>query len=109
MDLEIACHIGTRLSHMAKKLTCNEPLVNVAVPRQCLGRGSTVAAGYRSVGPIRKYQGRWKPPAGYMPYVPKYKSDYGHHLFVMPNNEVHGRVGQIQFGAQGLGKHMSER
>ena len=48
---------GTRLSHMADKLACNEPLMNVSAPRQWLGRVATAAAGYQSVGPIRKYQG----------------------------------------------------
>ena len=50
---------GTRLGHMSEKLACNEPLMNVSVPRQWLGRGVTAAAGYQSVGPIRKYQGGW--------------------------------------------------
>ena len=82
--------------------------MNVSVSRQCIGRGETEAAGYKSVGPIRKYQGEWQPPAGYHPYVPKNKSEYGHHLFVMPKNEVHGRVGQINPGSPGVGQHMAE-
>ena len=62
---------GTRLGYMAEKLTCNEPLMNVSVPRQWLGRRATSASEYQSVGPIIKYQGRWKPPAEYPLYVPK--------------------------------------
>ena len=62
---------GTRLGHMAEKLACNKQLMDVSVPRQWLRRGATAAAGYQSVGPIRKYQGGWQPPAGYPPYVPK--------------------------------------
>ena len=62
---------GTILGHMDEKLTCNEPLMNVSVPRQWLGRGETAAAGYKSVGSIKKYQGGWQPPAEYPPYVPK--------------------------------------
>ena len=75
---------GTRLGHMADKLAYNEPLVNMSVPRQWLGRGATLSAGYKSVGPIRKYQGGWQPPAGYPPYVTKKQSKYGNHLVVMP-------------------------
>ena len=59
--------------------------------------------------PIIKYQGGWQPPAGYPPYVLKNKADYGHHLVVMPNDEVHGQVGQLQPGTPGVGKHMAER
>ena len=77
---------GTKLGHMAEKLACNEPLMNVSVPRQWLERGAISSEGYQSVGPIRKYQGGWKPPAGYSPYVPKEQAEYGHHLFVMPKN-----------------------
>ena len=47
----------TILCHMAEKLACNDPLMNVPVPRQWLGRGATLEAGYNSVGPIRKHQG----------------------------------------------------
>ena len=43
---------GTRLGNMDEKLACNEPLMTVSVPRQWIGRGLTVAAGYQSVGPI---------------------------------------------------------
>ena len=45
---------GTRLVHMAEKLACNKPLMNVSVPRKWLGRGAEAAAEYQSVGPIRK-------------------------------------------------------
>ena len=83
--------------------------MNVSVPRQCLGKGATEAAGYQSVGPIRKYQGGWKPPAGYPPYVPKKQDEYGHHLFVIPKNEANGQVGQLQPGTPGIGQHMVER
>ena len=82
--------MGTRLGHMAEKLACNKPLMNVSVPRQCIVGGATAAAGYQSVGPINKYQGGWKPPVGYPPYVPKKKAKYGHHQFFMLKNEVHG-------------------
>ena len=61
------------------------------------------------MGPISKYQGGWKPPAGYPPYVTKKQAEYGHNLFFMPNNEVHGRVGQLHPGAPGIGQHMYER
>ena len=71
MDPKSVRLTGTRLGHMAKKLACNEPLMNVSVPRKWLGRGSTEAAGYNSVEPIIKYQGGWQPPAGYPPYVPQ--------------------------------------
>ena len=64
--------------------------------------------GYQSVVPIRKYQGVWKPPEGYLPYVPKNQAEYSHHLFVMPKNELHGRVGQLQPGAPGVGQHMAK-
>ena len=72
--------------------------MNVSVPIQFLGRGATEAAGYQSVGTISKYQGGWQPHAVYPPYVPKNQAGYGHHLVVMPNNEVHGQVGQVQPG-----------
>ena len=62
---------GTRLGHMADKLASDEALINVSVPIQWLGRGSTAAAGYQSVGPISKYQGGWQPPVGFPPYVPQ--------------------------------------
>ena len=39
MDPEIVRLLGTRLGHMADKLSCNEPLMNVSVRRQWLGRG----------------------------------------------------------------------
>ena len=71
MDPESVRIPGTRLVHIAEKLACNESLVNVSVPRQWLGRGVTLAAGYQSVVSIRKYQGGWQPPAGYPTYVPK--------------------------------------
>ena len=96
---------GTILGHMADKLTCNEPLINVSLPRQWLGRGATAAAGYQSVGPIIKYQGGWQPPAGYPPYVTKKQSKYGNHLVVMPKNETHGQVGQIQPGTPDVGQY----
>ena len=78
-------------------------------PAQWLGRGATSAAGYQLVGNIRKYQGGWQPPAGYLPYVLKNQAEYGHHLVVMPKNEAHGQVGQIQPGTPGVGQHMVER
>ena len=81
---------GTRMIHMADKLACNKPLMNVSVPRQWLGRVGTAAAEYQSVGPISKYQGGLQPPAGSPLYVPKDQADYFHLLFVMPNNKVHG-------------------
>ena len=96
MDPESVRLPSTRLGHMNEKLACNEPLINVSVPRQLLGIGATSAAGYQPAGPIRKYQGGWQPPSGYSPYVPKKKAEYGHHPFVMPKNEVHGRVGQLR-------------
>ena len=40
--------------------------------------------------------------------MPKKPAKYGHHPFVMPKNEVHGRVGQIYPGPPGVGKHMVE-
>ena len=46
MDPKIFRLPVTRLGHMAEKLAYNEPLVNVSVPRQWLGRGSIEAAGY---------------------------------------------------------------
>ena len=101
--------LGSGLGHMAEKMACNKPLMNVSVPRHWLGRGATAAAWHHSVGPIIKYQGGWKPPAGYPPYVTKKKSDYSHHLFVMPKNEVNGRVGQLHPVAPGVGQHMAER
>ena len=61
------------------------------------------------MGPIRKYQGGWQPPAGYLPYVLKNQAEYGHHLVVMPNNELHGQVGQLQPEVPDLGQHMTER
>ena len=82
--------------------------MNVSVPRQCLGIGETVAVEYLSVGPISKYQGGWQPPAGYPPYVPKHQAKCDHHLFFMPKNEVHGRVGQLQLWAPGVGQQMAE-
>ena len=99
--------LGTRLVHMAEKLTCNKPFMNVSVPKQWLGIGATAAAEYQSVGPIRKYQGGWQPPAGYPSYVPRKQAEYGHHLVAMPKNKVHGQVGQLQPGAPGVGKHMA--
>ena len=100
---------GTRLGHMAEKLACNKPLMNLSVPRQWIGRGEIAAAGYQSVGPIRKYQGGWQPPVGYPPYVLKKQAEYGDHLVVMPKNEVHDQGGSLQPGTPGVGKHMSER
>ena len=91
------------------KMACNEPLMTVSIPRQWLGRGATVVAGYQSVGPINKYQGGWQPPTGYPPYVPRNQAEYGHHLVVMPNNKVHGQVGRIQPGAPGVWQHTAER
>ena len=92
-----------------KNLACNEPLMNVLVPRQWLGRLETAAACYQSVGTISKYQGGWQPPAGYHPYVPKNQAKYGHHLFGMPKNELHVQVGKLQPGAPGVGQHMFDR
>ena len=60
---------STRICHMAEKLSFNEPLMNMSVPRQWIRRGATAAAAYQSVGPIRKYQCGWQPPAAYPPYV----------------------------------------
>ena len=62
------------LVHMAEKLACNEPLMDVLAPRQWLGRVVAAALGYQSVVPISKYQGGWKCPAGYPPYMPKKSS-----------------------------------
>ena len=108
MDTKSVQLPGTRLVHMAEKLACNKPLTNVLVPRQRLGRGATAAAEYQSVGPIRKYQGGWQPHTGYPSYVPRNKSEYGHQLVVMPKNEVHGQVGQLQPWTPGVGQHMAE-
>ena len=83
--------------------------MNVSVPRQWLGRGVTAASGCQLVGLISKYQCGWQPPAGYPPYVSKKQAKYGHHPFVMPKNEIHVRVGQIQPGAPGVGQHIAER
>ena len=83
--------------------------MNVSVPRQWLGREAKVAAGYKSVGSIRKYQGGCQPPAGYPQYVIKKQAEYGHHLVVMPNNEAHGQVGQLQPGTPGVGQYTVER
>ena len=55
MDPKIVRLPGTRLGRMADKLACNEPLMNVSVPRQWIGRLATAAVGYQSVGPISKY------------------------------------------------------
>ena len=90
MDTESVWIPGTRLGHMAEKLACNNPLMNVSVPRQGFGSGATAAAGHQSVVYISKNQGEWQPPAGYTPHVPQKKSEYGHHLFVMSENEVYG-------------------
>ena len=109
MDPKSVRLLGTRLGHMAYKLACNKTLMNVSVPRQWIGRGVKVAAGYQSVGPIRKYQGGWQLPAGYPPYVPKKETKYVHNLVFMPKNEAHGQVGQIHPGTPGAGKHMAER
>ena len=100
---------GTRLVHMADKLACNKPFMNVSVPRQWLGRGATAEEGYQSVGPISKYQGGWQTPAGYLPYVPKKQAEYAHHLVAMPKNEAHGQVGQLQKGTPGVGQYTEER
>ena len=75
MDPESVQLLGTRLGHMAEKLACNKPLMNVSVPIQWIGRVATSAAGYQSVGPISKYQCGWQPPAGYLPYVPKKQAE----------------------------------
>ena len=40
--------------------------------------------------------------------MPKKQADYGHHQFIMPKNEVHGRVGQLQQGAPDVGQNMAE-
>ena len=109
MDPEIFRFPGTILGHMAEKLVCKEPLMNVSVPRQWLGRGATAASGYQSVGPIHKYQGGWQTPAGYPPYVPKEQAGYSHHTFVIPKHLLHGRVGRLQPGAPVIGQHMDER
>ena len=109
MDPKSGRPLGTRLGHMAEELACNKPLMNVSVPKKWIGRGATAAAGYQSVVPIRTYQGGWQPPAVYPPYVPKNQAEYGHQLVFMPNNEVHGQVGQIQPGKPGIGQHMAER
>ena len=61
------------------------------------------------MGSIIKYQGLWQPPTGYPPYVPKNQAEYGHHLVVMPNNEVRGQVGKVHPGTPGVGQHMAER
>ena len=99
----------TRMGHMTEKLACNKPLINVSVPRQWLGRGVAATAGFQSVGPISKYEGGWQPPAVYPPYVPKKQSEYGHHLVIMPKNEAHGQVGQLQPGTPGVGQYTEER
>ena len=39
----------------------------------------------------------------------KNQAKYGHHLFVMTNNEVHGQLGLIQPGVPGVGQHMADR
>ena len=41
--------------------------------------------------------------------MPKNQAEYGHHLVVMPKNEVHGKVGQLQPWVPCEGKHMAER
>ena len=41
--------------------------------------------------------------------MPKKKADYGNYLVVMPKNEAHGQVGQLQSGKLGVGQHMVER
>ena len=83
--------------------------MNMSVQIQCLGRVATEEAGYQSVVPISKYQGGWKCPAGYPPYMPKNQAKYGHHMFVMTKNEVNVQVGKLQPGAPGVGQHMAER
>ena len=40
--------------------------------------------------------------------MPKKQSKYDHHPFIMPKNEVHGRVGQLQTRAPGVEKHMAD-
>ena len=74
----------------------------MSVTSQWIGRGATAAAGYQSVGPISNYQGGCQPPAGYLSYVPQKQAYYGHYLVVMPKNEVHGQVEQLQTGASGM-------
>ena len=74
-----------------------------------LGRGATAAAGYQSVGLIRKYQGGWQPPTGYPQYVPKKQAEYDDHLVVMTKYEVHVQLGQLHPGERGVGQHISER
>ena len=74
IDPESVRLLGTRLGHMAEKLACNKPLMNLSVARKWLGRGATAAAGYHSVGPIIKYRGGWQPPAEYPLYIPKKSS-----------------------------------
>ena len=44
----------------------------------------------------------------YPPYVPKKQAKYGHHPFVMPKNEVHGRVGQPQPDTLSVGHHKAK-
>ena len=83
--------------------------MNAPIPRQWLERGTKASAGYQSVGTVRKYQGGWQPPAKYPPYVSKNQSEYGHYLVVIPNNEVHGKTGQLQRGAPGVGQYMADR
>ena len=63
---------------------------------------------YQSVGPISKYQGGWKTPAVYPPYVPKKQAGYGHHLVVMPKNEAHGQVGHLKPWTPGVGQYTAE-
>ena len=50
---------------------------------------------------IGRYQGKWKASAGYPPYVALNQAKYGYHLFVIPKNDVHGRLGQVQTEAPG--------
>ena len=108
MDSKSVRLTGTRLGHMAEKLKFNEPLMNLSVPKQCLGRESTTAVGYQSLVSIRKHQGGWQITEGYPPYVLKIQANYVHHRFFMPLNEVHRQVGQLQQGAPGVGQHMDQ-
>ena len=41
--------------------------------------------------------------------VPKNKAEYGHHLKVMPDNEIHVQVGKPHLRALGVVQHMAER
>ena len=58
---------------------------------------------------VGRYGGGFINQGVYPPYVFKNQADCGHHLVVLPKNEVHVQVGQLNPGSPGVGQHMVER